>query len=45
MFGNPIYAEKETKEERRIEVLKHLPNLKKIDGEMVKPTEREAAQA
>jgi len=45
LFGNPIYAEKETKEERRVEVLKHLPNLKKIDGEMVKPAEREAAAA
>jgi|TARA_B110000305_G_C19359762_1_gene598801 dynein light chain 1 len=43
LVGNPIYAEF-SKEDARIEVLKHIPNLKKLDGEMVKPNEREAAQ-
>ncbi len=32
-----------TKEAARIEVLKHLPNVAKIDGDMVKPTERDEA--
>lgn len=41
--GNPMYAEVSTKEEARIEILRHLPNLKKIDGEFVKPSEIEAA--
>ncbi|CAM9427428.1 unnamed protein product, partial [Phaeothamnion confervicola] len=40
--GNPIYDEK-TREEARIEVLRHLPQVSKIDGDMVKPSEREAA--
>ena len=40
--GNPIYDEF-SKEQVRIEVLKRLPNLTKIDGDMVKPTERELA--
>lgn len=43
-IGNPIYDE-HPKEMCRIEVLKHLPNLQKIDGDMVKPAERELAQA
>ena len=43
-FGNPIYDDM-PKEQARIEVLKHLPNLAKIDGDMVKPTERELANA
>lgn len=42
--GNPFYNEVSTKEEVRIEILRHLPNLKKIDGEFVKPSEIEAAQ-
>ena len=42
--GNPMYAEVATKEEARIEILRRLPNLKKIDGEFVKPAEIEAAQ-
>jgi dynein light chain 1 len=42
-FGNPIYDDL-TKEQCRIEVLKKLPNLTKIDGDMVKPAEREQAQ-
>jgi len=40
--GNPIYDEF-SKEQVRIEVLKRLPNLTKIDGDMVKPAEREIA--
>ena len=40
--GNPIYDEM-TKEQARIEVLKRLPQVAKIDGDMVKPAEREAA--
>mmetsp|Transcript_6628 Transcript_6628/g.14423 ORF Transcript_6628/g.14423 Transcript_6628/m.14423 type:complete len:194 (-) Transcript_6628:217-798(-) len=42
-LGNPFYAEVSSKEEARIEILRHLPNLKKIDGEFVKPSEIEAA--
>ena len=41
-MGNPIY-EGMSKEEARIEVLRHVPQVSKIDGDMVKPTEREAA--
>ena len=40
--GNPMYDDV-PKEMCRIEVLKHLPNLQKIDGDMVKPAERELA--
>lgn len=42
LTGNPIYEEFEA-EQCRIEVLKRLPDLAKIDGDMVKPTEREEA--
>ena len=42
--GNPIYEEL-TKEERRIKVLQAIPNIRKIDGEMVTPSERDAAAA
>jgi len=42
--GNPIYDTFGTKEEQRLEVLRHLPNLSKIDGDMVKPAERDKAQ-
>ena len=38
-----MYSEVASKEEARIEILRHLPNLKKIDGEFVKPSELEAA--
>lgn len=41
-MGNPIY-EGMSKEDARIEVLRHIPQVSKIDGDMVKPTEREAA--
>ncbi|KAL7452287.1 hypothetical protein ACHAWC_004016, partial [Mediolabrus comicus] len=43
-IGNPMYSEVASKEEARIEILRHLPNLKKIDGEFVKPSELETAQ-
>ena len=42
--GNPMYAEVSTKEEARIEILRRLPGLKKIDGDFVKSSEIEAAQ-
>ena len=45
LIGNPIYDQYETPEQRRVEVLRHLPQLSKIDGQMVKPAEREAAMA
>lgn len=41
-MGNPIY-EGMSKEDARIEVLRHIPQVSKIDGDMVKPTERDAA--
>jgi len=40
--GNPCY-EGLTHEQARIEVIRQLPNIVKIDGDMVKPSEREAA--
>merc|ERR1712054_400053 len=40
--GNPMY-EGLAKEDTRIEVLKQLPNLTKIDGSMVTPSERDKA--
>ena len=43
-IGNPMYSEVAIREEARIEILRHLPNLKKIDGEFVKPSELETAQ-
>ena len=39
-----MYSGVASNEEARIEILRHLPNLKKIDGEFVKPSELEAAQ-
>lgn len=42
--GNPCY-EGLTKEQTRIEVIRRLPKIKKIDGMLVTDTEREAAQA
>ncbi|GMH50323.1 hypothetical protein TL16_g00744 [Triparma laevis f. inornata] len=45
LVGNPIYADYEKREDARVEVLRHLPNLMKIDGQMVKPSEKEAALA
>lgn len=40
--GNPIYDDM-TKEAARIEVLRKVPQVFKIDGDMVKPAERELA--
>ena len=40
--GNPLYDEV-PKEQIRIEVLKRLPQITKIDGDLVKPAERELA--
>lgn len=42
LIGNPIYDDI-PREQARIEVLKRLPDLVKIDGDMVKPNEREMA--
>lgn len=43
LVGNPIYDEFEKGPQCRIEILKRLPDLAKIDGDMVKPAERELA--
>ena len=43
-IGNPMYSEVSSKEEARIEILRHLPKLKKIDGAFVTPSDLEAAQ-
>lgn len=42
LIGNPIYAEF-TPELARIEVVKYLPNITKLDGDMVTGAEKEAA--
>jgi dynein light chain 1 len=42
LIGNPIYDEF-SKELARVEVLKHLPRIAKLDGDMIKPSEREMA--
>ena len=44
LLGNPCY-EGLTKEQRRVEVVKRLPKIKKLDGTLVTDTEREAAVA
>ena len=42
--GNPFWEDFEGEiPEKRIELLKHLPNLGKIDGVLVTPAERAAA--
>ena len=43
-LGNPFYSEVSTKEEARLEIIRRLPNVKKVDGEFVRPSEVEAAQ-
>lgn len=43
LIGNPIYADMPSIEMARVEILKYLPDLTKIDGDMVKPGERELA--
>jgi dynein light chain 1 len=40
--GHPIYDDM-PKEQARLEVIKRLPYVAKIDGDMVKPMERELA--
>lgn len=40
--GNPIY-DGMSREDARLEVLKHLPEVQKIDGDMVTPMEKEKA--
>jgi dynein light chain 1 len=42
-IGNPMYDEVSSRRDARIEILKYLPSVSKIDGEMVKPAEREEA--
>ena len=42
--GNPMYDEVSSRKDARIEILKYLPNVTKIDGEMVKPSERDVAK-
>lgn len=42
MVGNPIY-DGLSKEEARLEILRRLPSLKKIDGDLVTPLEKEKA--
>eukprot|EP00616_Rhizochromulina_sp_CCMP1243_P001712 CAMPEP_0118968458 /NCGR_PEP_ID=MMETSP1173-20130426/5681_1 /TAXON_ID=1034831 /ORGANISM="Rhizochromulina marina cf, Strain CCMP1243" /LENGTH=115 /DNA_ID=CAMNT_0006917577 /DNA_START=347 /DNA_END=694 /DNA_ORIENTATION=+ len=44
LLGNPIYEGLE-EHDRRIQVLQHIPGLMKIDGDMIKPSEREEAAA
>lgn len=44
LVGNPIYAGL-SREEARVRVVKYLPNVMKVDGEMVSPADREAAAA
>jgi dynein light chain 1, axonemal len=39
LVGNPIY-EGLSRDDARLEVLRHLPNLQKIDGDMVTPIEK-----
>jgi len=43
--GNPMYDEVGDKEAPRVHVLARLPQVTKIDGEMVKPSDIEAAKA
>ena len=43
--GNPMYDECADRNEARLKVLARLPHVTKIDGELVKPDEVEAAKA
>ena len=43
-IGNPMYDDIVDKAETRILVLKYLPQLTKIDGQIVKPSEVEMAK-
>jgi dynein light chain 1 len=42
LVGNPLYNDFPA-DQCRIEVIKRLPQVQKIDGEMVKPSERDTA--
>ena len=42
--GNPFYDDCADKNEARLRVLAHLPQVTKIDGELVKPSEIEASK-
>lgn len=44
-IGNPMYDEAGGSKEARIEVLKRLSKVTKIDGEIVKPSEKDAAKS
>lgn len=43
LYNNPIYADL-SPQECRLNVLRHLPQIVKIDGELVKPSERAEAK-
>eukprot|EP00501_MAST-03F_sp_TOSAG23-6_P001540 GSMAST32.ASY1.ANO1.1604.1 assembled CDS len=43
LLGNPIYEDFDSTEEKRIAVLKCVPQVTKIDGKLVTPLERESA--
>ena len=42
--GNPMYEEAADREEARLRVLARLPQVTKIDGQLVKPSDVEAAR-
>ncbi len=44
-IGNPMYEEAADRQEARLRVLARLPQVTKIDGELVKPSEIEASKA
>lgn len=44
LLGNPIYDDYTTKEQRRLEVIKRVPKLKKLDAIIVSELEVEASQ-
>jgi len=43
-IGNPMYEEAADKHEAKLRILARLPQLTKIDGELVKPSEVEASR-
>ena len=43
LIGNPIY-DSFSKDDRRVEVIRRLPKLKKLDGKMITEQEMEAAK-
>ena len=44
-IGNPMYEDLTDRAEARIRVLAYLPQVTKVDGELVKPSDIEAAKA